>query len=162
MPKIFALRDRLLAVQESLTGNQEELEIFPEKRFNGNLRAPKYNGNIIESSTSDSSGETDTPTFAEDHQYGCKRLLEQYLGYQCANEDNENNTQPDNIHADTKPVSADGIEETIRVKCAIEIEKKEGPSFKNSEEVPIQFPKGKSAHIIYLSFICINEIKYIF
>ena len=148
MPKIFALRDRLLAVQESLTGNEGELEIFPEKRFKEDPSVPMYNGTITESSTNKSPGETSTPIFGENQQYGCKGLLAQHLGYQCTHDGNENNMQVEKPTADITSSFVVGIEETIRVKCAIEIEKKEGPSSTISEELPIQFSRGKHGHII--------------
>ena len=49
MPKIFALRDRLQAVQEYLNDNEDELEIFPEKYLTKNSRDTKYSLPLVKS-----------------------------------------------------------------------------------------------------------------
>ena len=51
MPKIFALRDRLQAVQEYLNDNEEQLEIFPEKHFSKGSRHLKSSIPLVESET---------------------------------------------------------------------------------------------------------------
>ena len=66
MPKIFALRDRLQAVQEYLNDNEDELEIFPEKYLAKNSRDTKYSLPLVKADPCSSLSENDIGLFGDD------------------------------------------------------------------------------------------------
>ena len=147
MPKIFALRDRLLAVQEYLNDNEEGLEIFPEKSFSKDPRNPKYALPLVEAGPSCSLGENDNRIFGEE--LVAERTdfpSDDYIEKQCCDNQGNHNSAQD-ISKVTNPRLVDQFEVAIRLnqrKSAIETSKNENELPTINQEISTNSLSGKA------------------
>ena len=153
MPKIFALRDRLQAVQEYLNDNEEELEIFPEKHFSKGSRHLKSSIPLVESETNCTLGENDNRIFGEVLVAGPSTFYkEDYLQDGCNNTTNDNDPKEEGLINVSSPLNEANPEENStnnnQIKSAIETSNNKNnlpeKSQKTSSYVPLN---GKSNYI---------------
>ena len=150
MPKIFALRDRLQAVQEYLIDYEEQLEIFPEKHFSKGSRHLKSSIPSVESETNCTLGENDNRIFGEVLVAGPSTFNnEDYKQDGCNNTTNEYKLKEEDTINVSSPVIEENPEENstnnYQIKSAIETSNNENnlpeKSQKTSSYVPLN---GKS------------------
>ena len=153
MPKIFALRDRLQAVQEYLNDNEEELEIFPEKHFSKGSRHLKSSIPLAESETNCTLGENDNRIFGDVLVAGPSTFSkEDYPQDGCNNTTNDVNLREEGLINVSRPLIEANLEENstnnYQIKSAIETSNNENnlpeKSQKTSSYVPVN---GKSNYI---------------
>ena len=155
MPKIFALRDRLQAVQEYLNDNEEELEIFPEKQHfsKGSFQHTKHLKSslpLVESETNCVIGENDQGLFGEE--LGAEKSplsSDEYIEEGCNNTKNDFNLKSDvTINVSRLQIEENPEEKernNYQIKSAIETSINENNLPEKSQETSTYVPlNGKS------------------
>ena len=154
MPKIFALRDRLQAVQEYLNDNEEHLEIFPEKHFSKSSRHLKSSIPLVETETNCTLEENANRIFeevlvAEPNTFS----KEDYLPDGCNNTTTDHDFREEGIINVTSPLMKENLEENstnkYQINSAIETSINENNLPEKSQKTSFYVPlNGKSIYTI--------------